>query len=399
MFQYRRLSVTGDAIRVELILSCFWFLMVLWLLSRAYRQRQIFARVTLGAARPKKIPPRVAVIVPVRDERANIGPCVQSLLRQQYPADRLHVLVVDDDSSDGTPEIVAKLAEQDERVSFMRTPPLPPSWKGKPHACWIGSQTIPADTQWLCFLDADMRADPALMTSALAAALEGKIDLLTVSPRHELHTFAERLVIPCGLYLLGFCQDLAKLQAPDSHEVVATGQFMLVRREAYEDVGGHAAVSTAICEDLELARLLKRRGHRVLLKDGSRLLATRMYTGWQTLWPGIAKNLSHMLGGPVRTIVLATIAVITAWGALVLPAFDIADCVSGTSGACAALVPAGLGSIAIIAMHIAGAAHFQIPPWYGLLFPVSYTAAGMIAVDSVRSRLMRRVRWKGRVYQ
>lgn len=373
--------------------------MVLWLLSRAFRQQQIFARVALSVARPKKIPPRVAVIVPVRDERANIGPCVRSLLRQQYPADRLRVLVVDDDSSDGTAEIVAELAEQDERVSYLRTPPLPPAWKGKPHACWIGSQTIPADTQWLCFLDADMRADPLLMTSALAAALEGKIDLLTVSPRHELHTFAERLVIPCGLYLLGFCQDLAKLQAPDSHEVVATGQFMLLRREAYEDVGGHAAVSTAICEDLELARLLKRRGHRVLLKDGSRLLATRMYTGWQTLWPGIAKNLSHMLGGPVRTIVLAAIAVITAWGALVLPAFDIADCVSGTTGACAALVPAGLGSAAIIAMHIAGAAHFQIPPWYGLLFPVSYTAAGMIAVDSVRSRLMRRVRWKGRVYQ
>ena len=384
---------------MELILSCLWFVMVLWLLSRAYRQRQIFARVALGAARPNKATPAIAVIVPVRDERANIAPCVQSLLRQQYPAELLRVLVVDDDSTDGTPEVVAQLVEHDPRVTFMRTPRLPPAWKGKPHACWIGSRAIPEDVQWLCFLDADMRADPLLMSSAIEAAVDGRIDLLTVSPRHELHTFAERLVIPCGLYLLGFCQDLAKLQAPDSHEVVATGQFMLVRRAAYEDVGGHAAVSTAICEDLELARLLKRRGHRVLLKDGSLMLSTRMYTGWQTLWPGIAKNLSHMLGGPARTIILALIAVVTAWAALILPAIDIADCVSGTSGACAALVPAGLGSAAIIAMHIAGAAHFQIPPWYGLLFPVSYTAAGMIAVDSVRSRLMRRVRWKGRVYQ
>lgn len=384
---------------MELILSCIWFVFVLWLLSRAYRQQQLFERVALSPTRPRRSPPSIAVIVPVRDERTNVAPCVQSLLRQQYPAERLRVLVVDDDSSDGTLEVVSALAAQDRRVSFMRTPPLPPAWKGKTHACWIGARAIPEGIDWLCFLDADMRADPLLMASALDAALEGHIDLLTVAPRHELHTFAERLVIPCGLYLLGFCQDLAKVQAPDSHEVVATGQFMLVRREAYEDVGGHAAVSTAICEDLELARLLKRRGHRVLLKDGSLLLSTRMYTGWQTLWPGIAKNLSHMLGGPVRTIVLALVAVATAWAALLLPAFDIANCASGAAGACAALVPAGLGSAALIAMHIAGAAHFQIPPWYGLLFPVSYTAAAMIAVDSVRSRLMRRVRWKGRVYQ
>jgi chlorobactene glucosyltransferase len=384
---------------MELILSGIWFVLIVWLLRRAYRQREIFARVALSPTKPRRTTPEVAVIVPVRDERNNVGPCVQSLLRQQYPAARLHVLVIDDESTDGTPELVAAMAAQNPRVQFLRTPPLPPAWKGKTHACWTGARAVPAGIEWLCFLDADMRADPLLMASALEAAICGKLDLLTCAPRHELLTFAERLVIPCGLYLLGFCQDLAKVQAPDSQDVVATGQFMLVRRQAYEDVGGHAAVSTAICEDLELARLLKRRGHSVLLKDASLMLSTRMYTGWQTLWPGIAKNLSHMVGGPARTIALAVVAVASAWAALVLPAWDIADCVSGTSGACVALVPAGLGSAAIFAMHIAGAAHFRIPPWYGLLFPCSYTAAGMIAVDSVRSRLMRRVRWKGRVYQ
>jgi chlorobactene glucosyltransferase len=387
-------------IHVQLILSCLWFVLVAWLLSRAYRQRQVFGRVALNATKPRAGTPSITVIVPVRDERSNIGPCVQSLLRQQYPPERLNVLVIDDDSSDGTPEVVTQLAKDNPRVRFMHAPPLPPEWKGKTHACWIGARDLPSEIEWLCFIDADMRADPLLMTSAVDAAAAGKLDLLTLAPRHELHTFAERLVIPCGLYLLGFCQDLAKVQAPDSHDVVATGQFMLVRREAYEDVGGHAAVSTAICEDLELARLLKRRGHRVLLQDASLMLSTRMYTGWQTLWPGIAKNLSHMLGGPARTIALALVAVATAWFALVLPAADIVACVNGAGGAaCAAIVPAALGSAAIIAMHIAGAAHFRIPTWYGLLFPFSYTAAAMIAFDSVRSRLMRRVRWKGRVYQ
>ncbi|MGH8256894.1 MAG: hypothetical protein ACRET0_11855, partial [Steroidobacteraceae bacterium] len=115
--------------------------------------------------------------------------------------------------------------------------------------------------------------------------------------------------------------------------------------------------------------------------------------------PGIAKNLSHMLGGPTRTVALALIAVASAWAALVLPALDIIDCLHGSRSACMAIVPAGLGSAAIIAMHIAGAAHFQIPTWYGLMFPFSYSVAGMIALDSVRSRLMGRVHWKGRVYQ
>ncbi|MGH8206642.1 MAG: glycosyltransferase, partial [Steroidobacteraceae bacterium] len=230
---------------MELTLSCIWFVLILWLLARAYRQRRLFGRVALSVSKPRAQTPCVAVIVPVRDERANIGPCLQSILRQQYSSDRLHVLVVDDESSDGTPEVVARMAATDPRISFMRSPPLPPAWKGKTHACWIGSQALPAEVEWLCFLDADMRADPLLMTSALEAALAGKLDLLSLAPRHELHTFAERLVIPCGLYLLGFCQDLAKVQAPDSHDVVATGQFMLVRRDAYEDVGGHAAVCTA----------------------------------------------------------------------------------------------------------------------------------------------------------
>ncbi len=88
-----------------------------------------------------------------------------------------------------------------------------------------------------------------------AAAIGDDLDLLSLAPRHRLKSFAERLILPCGHYLLSFSQDLAKVQAPDSDDVTATGQFMLFRRGAYDAVGGHAAVHAAICEDLELARL------------------------------------------------------------------------------------------------------------------------------------------------
>jgi chlorobactene glucosyltransferase len=342
--------------------------------------------------------PAVAVIVPARDEEANIGRCLESLLAQGYPHAQLSVYVVDDDSCDATGDIVRALAARDPRVRLLRTPPLPAGWKGKAHACWIGARAVPAAVPWLCFLDADMRAAPALLASAVRSAQDHGTALLSLAPRHELGSLAERLILPAGLYLLAFSQDLKRIQAPDSGDAVATGQFMLVRRDAYEDINGFAAVRGEISEDIELARTLKRRGHRVLMQDGDGLIGTRMYTGWSTLWPGIAKNLTEMLGGPVRTLTTALIAVVLSWAAVLVPLMDVVGCSRHTAGACTALVPAGLASAAAIGLHIAGAVHFGIPVGYGLLFPLAYTTGALIAADSVRWRLVGRVRWKGRVY-
>jgi chlorobactene glucosyltransferase len=382
---------------MELILSLIWFAVVLGLILHAVGQRNALAPLRAAAAAPAQQAPVVAIIVPARDEESNIGPCLDSLLGQDYPA--LVVYVVDDESTDGTPQVVRRLAAGDERVKLLHAPPLPAGWKGKAHACWVGAQAVPPGIRWLCFLDADMRAEPPLIASALGSALAGDVALLSLAPRHELHSVAERLILPCGLYLLGFSQDLARIQAPDSGDAVATGQFMLLNRDAYDDVGGFAIVRSEICEDIELARALKRRGHRVVMQDGSALLRTRMYTGWSTLWPGIAKNLTDMLGGPARTLSLAMITVILVWAAVLIPLMDAVGCAGGRSGACAALVPAALASAAAFGLHIAGAAHFGIPLWYGLIFPVAYSVGALIALDSVRWRLVRRVRWKGRVYQ
>lgn len=383
---------------MQLLLSSLWLALVTWLIARAVRQRNVLAAVPISTRNPGDALPKVAVIVPARDEAANIRPCIESLCLQRYPADRLAMIVVDDDSTDGTADIVASLANHDTRITLLHTSPLPPGWKGKVHACCIGAAAAPADADWLCFLDADMRATPDALMSAVQAASERKLDLLTLAPRHELATFAERLMLPCGLYLLGFYQDLERIQAQDSDEVVATGQFMLLRRAAYESVGGHAPVREAICEDVELALLMKRRGYRVLLMDGNRLLSTRMYTGWATLWPGFAKNLTQLLGGPTRTLIAAPLIVGLAWAAIALPLFDLAATLHGVSGASLALALATLGSASVIGLHIGGALHFKIPWWYGLLFPLGYTAGAVMALDSVRWRMTRRVQWKGRVY-
>ena len=381
-----------------LLLSSLWLVLVIWLIARAVRQRNVLAAVPVSTRDPDRTAPKVAVIVPARNEAANIGPCVASLSAQHYPPDRLALVVVDDDSSDATPAIVATLAQQDRRIVLRHTPPLPPGWKGKVHACCVGAAAVSDDVAWLCFLDADMWASPHAIASAVEVASDRNLDLLTLAPRHELGSFAERLMLPCGLYLLGFYQDLEKVQAPDSDAVVATGQFMLIRREAYTAVGGHAPVRDAICEDVELALLLKRRGYRVLLMDGNRLLRTRMYTGWATLWPGFAKNLIQLLGGPVRTLLAAPLIVALAWLAVWLPLQDLAAALQGVGGAPLALTLAAVGSAAVLGLHIGGAVHFRIPWWYGLLFPLGYTVGAAMAIDSVRWRVTRRVHWKGRIY-
>jgi chlorobactene glucosyltransferase len=383
--------------QLELAISCAWATAVAWLILRAVHQRRLFDHVErLVASAPDQMA-YVTVLVPVRDESSNIIPCLQSLLAQRYRT--FGVLVIDDDSSDDTAQIVAAMAEQNPRLKLLRSPVLPPAWIGKSHACWTGACAVPAQTQWLCFIDADVRGDPALLASAVRTATTEDIDLLSLAPRHELVSFAERLILPCGLFLLGFSQDLRRLQARDSADATATGQFMLVRRAAYEAVGGHAAVPSMVSEDVALARLLKRRGYHVVLRAGDRLLLTRMYTGWHTLWPGLAKNLVDMLGGTSRALAIVFIVIPLAWAAVIVPAVAAVDCASGHAElACPALGFALLGSAAAFALHVAGAIHFRIPPWYGLLFPLGYTVGAVMVLDSLRRRLRGCVSWKGRTY-
>ena len=385
-------------VSMQIALSCAWLAAVAWLIFRAFRQRNALAPLApqTGAGA------HVVIIVPARDESQNIARCVESLMALQYPANRLHVIVVDDGSVDDTADIAASLVvKHSPRITLLQAPALPSGWKGKPHACWLGAQEASrqGDAQWLCFIDADMHVEPLLMGSAVAAATRDPIDLLTLAARHELLSLAERLILPCGHYLLGFSQNLRRPQEPGSTEVVASGQFMLTRRSAYEHTGGHAAVRASICEDLELARLFKRSGYRVQLRDGSSLLSTRMYTGWSTLWPGIAKNLTQTLGGPLKALMIPAVAVLMAWAAWLLPVAQVIECHRDAGLACIALVPALLGSAAVIALHIAGAVHFDIPLWYGLLFPLGYTAGACIALDSVRRRFVGGVSWKGRIYE
>jgi chlorobactene glucosyltransferase len=383
---------------VELFLSCAWLVIMAWLILRAARQRGLLPRLVRAAPPVPDGAPLITVIVPAREEAANIGSCLQALAAQDYPTSRLRVLVIDDHSADATAAIVRGFAARHRQISLIQAPPLPPHWIGKSHACWIGVRNVEPECEWLCFIDADVKIAPGALSSALQAAFANRLDLLSLAPRQELQSFAERLILPCGLIILSFLQDLRQLQSRSGSDVTATGQFMLVRHDAYEAVGGHAAVCTAICEDLEFARRLKRSGRSVLLMGGDDLLSARMYTGWRTLWPGFAKNLVDTFGGPLPTLAVATAAFLLAWATFAIPVLDLSDWMHGVDGGAAALSLALAASGAAIGLHVAAAFYFRIPFWYGLIFPLGYTAGALMAFDSIHRRLSGRVSWKGRIY-
>jgi chlorobactene glucosyltransferase len=381
-----------------LLISAAWLAIMAWLIVRAIRQRGLLPRLAAASPpAPGRAPP-IAVIVPARNEEENIRRCLESLVAQDYPAGRLRILVVDDHSQDATASIVGAMASRHGQVELLRSPPLPAGWVGKSHACWCGARAVLRETEWLCFVDADVTLAPAALSSAVHATTLRNLDLLSLAPHQQLRSFAERLILPCGLILLSFLQNLRRLQARTGRDVTATGQFLMVRRDVYDAAGGHAAVCGVICEDLELARRVKTAGYSVLLMGGENLVAARMYTGWETLWPGLAKNLIDTFGGPVATIAVALAAFVLAWAAVVIPLVDLAGWRLGVSGAGIALCLALAASGAAFGLHIAATSYFRIPFWYGLIFPLGYSVGAVMAVDSVRLRLRGKVTWKGRVY-
>ena len=148
---------------VDLILSSIWLAAVIWLIVRAFNQRNLLH--LLEPAQPP-LPnrvPRIAVIVPARDEAANISRCLMSLVEQSYPASSLRIIIVDDHSSDATLAIATALAQKYPQLTVLRSPPLPPHWVGKSHACWIGARAVERGVEWLCFIDADVWGEPIVL--------------------------------------------------------------------------------------------------------------------------------------------------------------------------------------------------------------------------------------------
>jgi chlorobactene glucosyltransferase len=380
------------------IVGAVWALLVLWLLWRALRQWRVHRTASIGPIADQRERPTVAIILPVRNEITNVGDCLAALCRQTDLGEGSAIIVVDDDSDDGTAAAVEHLASADRRIRLLRPGLLPEGWMGKPRACWQGA--LAAEAEWLCFIDADVRAAEPLVATAVAVARERRIDMLSLGPFQELGSFWERLVIPAGLLLLACALDLRRYSDPAAAESSANGQFLLFRREAYFAVGGHRAVRHQTCEDKALAGRIKRAGRHFAFFGAERLAKTRMYTDRASLWEGFSKNAIELLDDGSATLAAALAGVLVGFSALAIPTLEaMAAWHRASAGALAGL---GFGLavlLLILGVHLGTARHLRIPLIYGLLFPAAYAAVAAIAVNSIALRRGGRISWKGRTYE
>jgi glycosyltransferase involved in cell wall biosynthesis len=260
--------------------------------------------------------PEVSIIVPARNEEDNIGACLESLTAQTgVPSE---IIVVDDSSSDRTREIVESFAG----VRLLRAEPLSGAdagrldnrRTGKNNALIAGAKE--ACGKWLLFTDADTVHLPGSLARALNEANKEKADLVSYSPEQQVVTFTERAVMPIIFAELAARYPLHKVRAQDAKTVAANGQYILVRRKAYDATGGHVSVGSEILEDVALAKLFRQAGFRVHFRYGGDAVRTRMYRNWCQLREGWTKNLALLFPGSNRLVFQSLLLWSGAWGSL-----------------------------------------------------------------------------------
>jgi chlorobactene glucosyltransferase len=383
----------------SLVLICLWLCVIVTLLFRSFLKFRAYGAICPSRDMNSCSLPKVDVVVPARNESENIAACLEGLLNQDYPAEDLTLTVVDDNSTDDTLSIVDALARAHTRLRVIRSKPLSDGWTGKTHACWQGVGRAGGD--WLCFMDADTTASPELLRTAIVHADTYGIDMLSLAPRQELCSFWERLVIPAGFLLISFFTDLRAINDPESPDAAAIGQFILIRRSVYDKVGGHAAVSAEVSEDTALARIAKHAGFRTCIMDGNDLLSVRLYRGLRSLWEGLSKNATDIVGGAKPALAASAAGLFLGWSLVLFPLWTWIGLGTRGNGVLeqAGFVLALFGAAVMLGASVMEAYYFKIPAWYGLMFPIAAMMVAAITCNSVRLQVNGAVVWKGRTYK
>ena len=336
----------------------------------------------------------ISAIIPARNEEAAIARAVESVAAQPEVAE---VIVVDDQSSDGTAAVLRDLGERIPKLKVLRTGELPRGWVGKNHAAAMGAGAAAGD--WRLFTDADTFHLPGSARGALCDATDHDAALVSYSPEQEMVTFWERALIPFVYCRLAARFSFARINDPRQPDAAANGQFLMIRRDAYDAVGGHAAVAAEILEDVALARRVKQRGFGIYFAAPSGVVRTRMYRSLRAMWQGWTKNLYPLMGSSFPSLLFE-----------LLEASPIVELTA---------------LLAILALYLAGFRSVLLPPAAGIVagmllsrnvlhlaalhrnrYPISYikyyfTGAALYSAALVESWWKSThggVVWKGRTY-
>ncbi len=332
----------------------------------------------------------VSAIVPARDEEAVIAACVESLVSQTEIAE---ILVVDDQSSDRTVEIVRGLSAKYPKVRLLAAFGLPPGWMGKNNAVWIGAREARGD--WLLFTDADAIHAQDSAARALAIAAENGAALVSFSPEQVMKTWYEKAVIPYVFTRLSSRFRYSDVNDPQNPTAAANGQFILMRRDAYEAVGGHASIAGDVLEDVALAAGVKAAGYRLWFGSGKGIVRVRMYRTFAAMWEGWKKNLYSLMGGNPRAAREEIARALLPIPLVLLPAVIIGG-ISRSMLLATSLLILGLAVTQKIDGGKLESIGFSRHLWgYGIPGRILFSA---LLWASYRSHRSGRLEWKGRAY-
>lgn len=344
---------------------------------------------SISSYKPVSDTPCVSILVPARNEEETIGACVKSLLYQDYP--NFEVIVMDDASTDETLSILKSLAAGSDRLKIASGTPLPEGWLGKHWACHQLSQL--ATGELLFFTDADTEHKPHMLKQGVAALIAEKADLVSALPKQIMVSLSEQLVMPFTYWSIMAILPLGiAYHSRFSLFSSATGQFMLFRRRAYDQIGGFASIKHHVVDDVELCKRIRTQGLCWRLLDGKDVYQVRQYKSFRELYEGHTKNLFAGFANNIPAFCL-----IWLWLLLIY-------CMPLAGLVWSLLAPAGpvmlwasaAGVFLLLLTWIIACARFRFPFYLVFLYPVTISLMIYMAAGSMFLNLSRKATWKGR---
>ena len=370
----------------------------------------LLARLLPGAHRrppvqPQPTPPdrlgTVSAIVPTLNEAHRLWPCLQGLHQQSYAL--REVIVVDSQSTDGTPDLVKTMAQKDPRFRLINDDPLPRQWIGRPWALHHGFLSTNVDTTWILGIDADTQPQPGLIAGLIDIAETEGYDLLSLGPKFIIKYPGEAWLMPALMLTLVYRCGVVGTTS-DVDRVLANGQCFLCRRSVLQALDGYTSARRSFCDDVTLARNIAKRGYKVGFLDGSQVLKVRMYEGLSETWREWGRSLD-LKDATSRRQLLADL-----WLLFSIQALPILTAIACLLAATMGVVTFSLTLLLLLGLNlflltirlalqpaIITAYEFDRPP-LKRFFWLSPFADPIAALRIFRSATRRPKRWRGRKY-
>lgn len=338
--------------------------------------------------------PFVSILVPARNEEGNISNCVTSLFQQDYP--EFEIIVIDDRSTDRTAQILEGLKKVSSKLKILKISELPHGWTGKTHALYEGSKE--AQGKWLLFTDADTIHKPLSLKSTITYCLKRNIDLLSLYPQSRNDTFWEKITQPLGGAILHLWYPFKHVNNPEYKTAFANGQFILVKKECYLEIGGHEKVKSELLEDVAMAKSAKDQGKNIRMAYGFNLFSTRMYKDAPEIWKGW-RRIFGVLAGKKKSLYPASLLLIITFSFIpFVLLFNISLLSKG--GIWTIIYFATV--LEIILLYLTNASIYALSknnPLWSIFYPVSCTIMFCILLDALVREVFRQpISWRGTIY-